>query len=43
MDKLDELISKIYDIIPAYYDKREAKEIKDLILKYIQEECSQKK
>lgn len=28
MDKLDELIVKIYEIIPAYYDEKEAIEIK---------------
>ena len=38
MDKLDELIVKIYEIIPAYYDEKEAIEIKKLILKYIKEE-----
>ncbi len=40
MDKLDELILKIYDIIPSYYDKKEAEEIKKLILEYIEEECN---
>ena len=37
MDKLDELIVKIYEIIPAYYDEKEAVEIKRLILKYIKD------
>lgn len=40
MDKIDKLIEKIYEIIPAYYDDKEAKEIKKLILKYIEEECN---
>ena len=40
MDKLDELIVKIYEIIPAYYDEKEAIEIKKLILDYIKEECN---
>lgn len=40
MDKLDDLIAKIYEIIPAYYDEKEAAEIKKLVLKYIEEECN---
>lgn len=40
MDKLDELIVQIYEIIPAYYDEKEAIEIKKIILKYIKEECN---
>ena len=40
MDELDELIYKIYDVIPAYYDEKEAKEIKKLILDYIKKECN---
>lgn len=40
MDKLDKLILEIYNIIPAYYDDKEAREIKNLILKYIKEECN---
>lgn len=39
MDKIDELIIKIYEIIPAYYDKKEAEEIKKLILEYLEKEC----
>lgn len=36
VDELDVLVRKIYDIIPAYYDKKEAEEIKKLILAYIE-------
>lgn len=36
-NKLDELISKIYEIVPAYYDEKEAKEIKKLIIKFMEE------
>ena len=36
-EKLDQLIVKIYEIIPSYYDETEAKLIKDLIKSYISE------
>ncbi|WP_264174408.1 hypothetical protein [Clostridium tagluense] len=36
MDDLDVLVIKIFDIIPAYYDKNEAEQIKELIKEYIQ-------
>lgn len=35
-EKLDQLIVKIYEIIPAYYDEQEAEEIKKLINEYIE-------
>lgn len=38
MDKIDELITRIYEVIPAYYDKKEAEEIKKLILEYLEKE-----
>jgi len=35
MDDLDLLIKKIFEIVPAYYDKKEADEIKKIILEYM--------
>jgi|GEM_PF-4819042 len=35
MDDLDLLIEKIFKIVPAYYDEKEADKIKKLILEYL--------
>jgi hypothetical protein len=35
INELDKLVRKIFKIIPSYYEPKEAKEIRELILNYI--------